>query len=300
MAITHVHVIFSGIVSLIPHPAQGGMPAGWTIRLQDARSHHMHPHKPSVVAEIHGGLTTPSRGPDTTQQYSDGTHLGAWLLANGSIQIMSKITSAAITSVDPLPNVLAISNACGTSKPCSLAQGNYPGVDLEVTKGNVEATELERGMWKFHSNKAKPQWIAEEVCWSFDIDGTELQLSLPDSRGKRLTLAIRAPGNSDIELRLQNTLGVDVFPSKGIKSSTDAHAQLYFLQSAKKPKSPPMLESYPKVGVEPTLSNHRHRLCDEVIGSKTPVPLAKRKRGVKPNFLTLRINCPPAQWSGKQ
>lgn len=285
MASTHVHVILSGIVSLIPDT--NTPPKSWTVRLHDARSHPHHAHVPSIVVE-HDNSSS-SSAPDRSQKSPSGTLLDAWFLDNGVIKVNSTILSLAISSPYPLPFVLTIEGACGGVADCPIAK-TYDGVTARVEQGSLETTELEPEQWQWKASSAAPVWIAEEVCWHFEIDGTTLELELPH-KGTTLKLNINAPTGGtptkggDIELRLQNMREQDVFPIFGTKPSIDPHSGLYFDQSTAQPSPIPVLEQATPTGTQPALPDHMHRLTDTKIGTIDPGP-------------SLRVNCPPAQWKG--
>jgi hypothetical protein len=286
MASTHVHVILTGLISLIPRSR------GWIVRLQDARNDTEHPHVPSIVVE-RGNLSSPP----TAKPYKcngDGT-LDAWLLGNGKIEVKSTINSGAIYSSRPLPYVLKIEEGCGGVANCPIVKA-YNGVRMQVTKGSLEATKLEDGVWQWGVSKNRPVWIAEEVCWHFEIDGSVLELWLPHKTGK-LKLKVGAPQGGkptkggDIELRLQNTLEEDIFPRFGNKTDSDPHAPMFFYQASAKPRQEPALKRS-RGGRAPKLPHYMHRLTSANIGSKPPMAMQ-----LSPP-VSLRVNCPPAQWNG--
>jgi len=281
----YVHVILSGIVSLIPDA--NNPPKSWTIRLHDERGNHDHPHVPSIVVEDDNVLS--EREPDCTEELPDGTLLDAWLLDNGLIKVNSSIISSAISSPRLLAYVLPIEGGCGGVSNCPIAKP-FPGVRLPVDRGSLEATEFEVDQWEWVVTPGLPGWVAEEVCWHFEIDGTELEIELP-YRNTPLTLNISAPDGGqpgqggDIELRLQNTMRKDVFPIIGAepKPDPDPHVHLYFDEASANPSQTPVLRKHPPIGNKPPLPSHNHRMTDSKIGTK---------------FHGLRVNCPPALWKG--
>jgi hypothetical protein len=290
MASTYVHVIMTGIISLIPDA--NTPPKSWNVRLQDAQMDPKFPHVPSIVVE-HGNVSS-ATAPDRSNM--DGT-LDAWLLEDGEINVKSTILSAAITSSRPLPYVLSIEDGCGGVANCPIAK-TYNGVSMLVTQGSLEATELEDSMWQWDVLKAPPVWIAEEVCWRFEIDGPELELWLPYKTGQ-LKLKIVAPTGGtptrggDIELRLQNTMDMDIFPMFGpVPKPIDEHAAIYYDQASANPRQAPVLTGYNPTGTAPMLPQHMHRLTDVKIGSKPAMAMQLAP------LLSLRVNCPPAQWNG--
>jgi hypothetical protein len=306
---TKVHVILSGIVSLIP--GAGSPPAQWTIRLHDARTHPHHPHFPSLVAEK--DFATTATPYDRNKAYAGGELYG-WWMENGPITIKSTIVSGVISVPSPLPYVLSMQDGCSGVASCPIAKA-YDGVYLNVANGSIQATELEGGMWQWDPSAKPAAWIAEEVCWEFEIKESELSLSVAHSSG---TLDLRlsppsvgVPGQGgDIELRLQNSLKLDIFPIYGPgKPTTDPHASLYFSESSAAPGSIPDLRQYKPSGSVPKLPNHYHRLTDTTIGTRIAAHAAapRESRAAAEKMVemilakgkpTLRVNCPPAQWAG--
>ena len=274
---TDVHVILTGIVSLIPDPATNA----WKIRLHDERSTPMHmmDHYPSILVDRADLASPPS--PDCSKTLPSGTVLYAWKLSNGDINIKSTFNSPAITLTPP-PLLLSIEKGCtaaGGGPQCPITKP-FPKVEMKAAFGSLTATELEDDMWQWNTLPA--DWIAQEVCWNFMIDGTELEIDLPYNV-TTLTLKIVAPPNGNIELRLQNTLDTDIFPTKPPipKPSPNRHTDLYFDESSAPPSPLPVLQSQTG-GNKPVLPHHApHRLTDSNIGTEG-----------------LRVNCPPALWNG--
>jgi len=277
---TYVHIILTGLVSLIPHPATNT----WEVRLHDERSTPMHKmdHYPSIVVD-HADLTL-APCPEEWRKLPNPAHtvLDGWRLSNGDINIKNSIKPVSPSS---LLSVLSIEHGCtaaGGSSQCPIAKSfGGPSIKNPVAFGSLVTTEFESDMWQW--NASAPEWIAEELCWNFEIDETELDIEFFHD-GNKVELKLVAPAGGNIELRLQNTLHDDIFPLIGTgKPSYDPHVGLYFDESSDPPSPIPTLQKQTG-GNKPALPVHApHRLTDSEIGTR---------------FDGLRVNCPPALWKG--
>lgn len=294
-----VHVIMSGIVSLIPRGT------GCLIRLQDARNpgggsgHHGHgghliDHVPAVVAEL-----PLVYWPAAKQPYVTAKQVGARSLAGWILDYNRPVTVAVENHVDGPPlelksdKLLRIASACPGGN-CARPRPGPRGVELSADRGFIEASSLEPIRWRW---RGTPDFadIAEEVCWSFWIEEPPLTLELPEANGGSWKLQVDAPGDGgDIEVRFQNVPRDEIIPgfvnaSAGASTNMeeDHHAALYFEESTAPPQPVPILESdksKPQAPLPP--SGHRlegRRIADRVVSS-----------AVSPQ--TIRVNCPPALW----
>jgi hypothetical protein len=283
---TIVHVILTGIVSIIPVPqAQGG---GYIVRLQDARSAAM-PHYPSLMA-VRATVTGASLStPDASEMLTDGTEVAAWMMPqNGPVTVNSKIRDGAV-QID-IPHLLEIAAGCKGVAKCAAAKPatTYSNVDLHITQGTLVTTNLTDKNWYFETelaNKSRP--LAQELCWTFTIDGSALELDLPGLG--TVTVAPLSSGRS-IELRLQNTLKDDLIPYPPQTAAKDEHVKLYFELSQAKPTSPPALMSTASTAAScPT--HIAHQLDGDGVAELIPEDKVEAR-----DPAAIRINCPPALW----
>ncbi len=283
LAGTVVHIILTGIVSLIPQNR------GYLIRLQDASAAHV-PHFACFLAE-QPNVTTPV-SPIVTAHQESGPTLAAWRIPNGSIKIENRILDNDLAS--DLRYVLRIADAC-PDKECGVAKSHYQGTELYIGQGALSATALEsyRGRWE-NEPADRLRSVAGEVCWTFRISEGVLRLSLPDGRGGVTSVSVKAPeSGGDIELVLQNVPENDFIPTSISEvPGEDRHAKLYFLQSASPLEIAPSLVSGPQPG---PLQHPNHRLDGREIARRVSGLLWSSAEETK------RIggsNCPPALWQG--
>lgn len=276
---TVVHVIFTGIVSLIPQDGS------YLVRLQDASMAH-EPHFASLLAEEPNVIARAS--PEVTAHQVVGPKLAAWRIPNGTIRVENRILDDVLAH--DLGNVLEIADACPGDR-CGVAKRSYDGVELYIDRGTLTATALESHPWRWKSESAdRSRFIAEEICWTFRISGRTLKLSLPDGKGGATSLHLKAPKDGgDIELRLQNVPKIDFIPTIGAGiPDEDHHAAMYFLQSVWPPEFAPPLIAGPR---QPIPRQHpNHRLTGHEIARRVRLSTSLEK--------SIRVNCPPALWQG--
>ena len=282
---TTVHVIVSGIVSLIPRGANG-----WRIRLQDARGHSHHPHVASLVAELPVTGPTPD---DTIDQLHGRPMLGGWFpLTPGPITVGSTLAAGNPTIPQGAPYfALRILDGYPATDPQrGIANATFAGVDLDIRLGYLDTTALNPQRWKWKRNGApRVDWNADEVCWKFTIEGTELRLTIPYKDANTSFVFAPPTANAPIELRLQNLLERDLFPRLPVLEDEDDHPTLYFEQGKPGPSAADGLESPPESPPpQPPIDDHGHRLAAQEI--------VKHLEDPGPG---LRVNCPPGAWEGE-
>ena len=279
---TPVHVLITGIASVIPPGSSG---AEHLVRLQDARGASHHAHFPSILTvrqKIEFATNPPP--PDDSLVLTDGLEVAAWKIpANGDITVATPPLDGTLQT--SLPYVLRIAKGCGGKPNC--AKPNMGGarrhVDLRLTGGFLTTTNLTHQMWFFENESPPdPRWLAQELCWSFNIREPELKLVLP---GLGTVTVKRLQNDEPIELRLQNTLGSDLIPSKPQQASEDEHVRLYFDLSSNAPGSRPALKALIPSPPAPPI-HAGHQLDGDSIAQRNP----------RPSTQAIRINCPPALW----
>jgi hypothetical protein len=283
LSTTRAHVIVSGIVSLVPSEVGGGIPASWTIRLQDAQHHQ---HFPSIVADLNDLRGAGNPPPAETQALQDGTTLAGWYLGKGEVEV-STISQSTLTirSPQPLPNVLHIASGFAKGQAARTHSDYTKDVWLKVGQGRLSATQIDSQQWRWFlsaNGRMEPAlWIADEVCWSFEVEGSVLTVE-----HEGWTLQVGAPRGGEIELRLQNMLKQDLFPRPGQARANDYHAQMYFDLSQSPPNLRPYLASKKAKGAP--AGDHTHRLAGQALAADFP-------EEIEPG---VRVNCPPAGWAG--
>lgn len=311
MAGTIVHVILSGIVSLVPQNGDR-----YLIRLQDARtSTSTHEHFPSIVVEKGRLVSTNILQPDAAKPPGPNPRYLAYkIAANGEL----KITGSPSGGVDAtgLHDVLRISDACLPSRDCGVKKKTFLGVTMEVDGGSLHTAGLEPYRWRFSNEPtSKARRIAEEICWTFEIAASPLVLTLPDGK----TISIDAPPGEDIEMRLQNVPDADLIPSPQTMQPTGADPDFpLYLELSKAPLS---VDLMPEAPPKPLATHPSHRLAGRRIvrsllrdtpeaSSKAAASgsghaahthaggreLDERTVGTAIDWRTVRVNCPPALW----
>jgi hypothetical protein len=298
-----VHVIISGIVSIIPGSDKV------VIRLQDARTTagghhggHLEAHFPSVVAELPLVHWDGAHKPDVTARQNGARSLAGWRLdyeAPAAIEVKNGKLGPG-PSLDR-SSLLPIAAAC-PGKTCARAKASPRGMELVADRGFLAASSLEPKRWRWQGTTTDQLDIAEEVCWSFWIEDPPLVLVLPSGAGKTWSLEIDPPGDGgDIEVRIQNVPEADIIPgfiaADAVPADTaatasldeDHHAALYFEESLSAPKPPPILQSDGTPPEQP-LPPSGHRLEGRRI--------AERVSASGIGILSIRVNCPPALWEG--
>ena len=304
MATTTVHVILTGIISLIPQQGADGKP-GWTVRM-DAQAPG---HEASLVVEE--GAVQKSSTPGEKNTTPNGTALRGWQLDTGTLSFEPQNLSSDVAG-GPLSDVLSVADACDPTKPkCAKAKevSPRPAVAFEVRQGTLQATLLERGSWQFAHTGKPAAYIAEEICWTFEIDqAAPLRVTLRDSTRTVSEFELVPPPNQQtIELRLQNLLPADRFPKLEEDRTEDEHVDLYFDHSEDRPGHPVKLVRVPPDDTtRPVVKNHpAHRLSSEALltpaPAPTPSPTAPPSRaGRDVALMGPRVNCPPLQWTGAE
>src|SRR5687768_2063588 len=282
MSGTAVHVILTGIVSLIPSDA------GYVVRLQDASTAAHEPHFATLVAEYSNVRTTLS--PQVVAAQEAGPEVAAWRLPQGRLRVLSQILDTRLaTSLD---SVLRVGDACNGGS-CGTAKRHADGLEFLVRRGVLATTAIEPQTWHWQTESPRrAREIAEEVCWTFRIPDRTLVLSIEAGDRKSTRLSITAPEGADIELRLQNVPELDFLPrwSADASHDRDPHAALYFLQSVDPPQELPVLIAGPE---SRHITPFNHRLAGRALGGRLSA-----NQAVKGLEKTIRINCPPALWDG--
>ncbi|HET9766687.1 MAG TPA: hypothetical protein VFS60_07560 [Thermoanaerobaculia bacterium] len=304
MDLTRVHVIVSGIVSLIPIKDKG-----WCIRLQDARtvSDGLEPHQATILADAALASVRDKDGAVRAPDKSDG-RLAVWKVGYGPIEVLTPPAGPKLAHDAKIHNLLRIADAFGDSTK-AVANSAYPAADLTVSTGVIASTGMEPKSWRYKgAEEEKAQWIAEEACWGFGVTNAQRQVQLRfqdlDDKDKKWTLTVEHPKEGGpIELRLQNVPYEDSIPTfegchRGHHSvtaayETDKHTALYFKQCPNSPGVGPELVSDGNPKAKPSIDTHQHRLAARKIATD------RRPVGVKAEeFRSIRINCPPAVWYG--
>jgi hypothetical protein len=287
MAMTLVHVILSGIVSLIPQPD-----GSFSIRLQDARS--AHGHFPTLLLESKNVIAAPKADFRSSPKHP---LYQAWLIDNGEL-IVARPPKPPLDA-SGLANVLRIADAC-PGENCGIAKSTLPtGVEITARGGLLATTGLEPYRYHFtNEDVSKARRIAEEVCWTFEIPTSVLVLSVPIPQEGTKTFRIKAQPGEDIEIRLQNAPMIDAIPQPGPGiPALDTHVNMYFELSA----NPPRSAIYLRPVVAPPLPIHEsHRLA----GRQIVRSLRQSPESLKPTpswyeyDKLVRVDCPPALWEG--
>jgi hypothetical protein len=288
MTSTIVHVILSGIISLIPQ-----RDGTFLIRLQDARREHA--HFPSLLVESRNALAAP---PADVQSDEKNPRYLAWLLGNGQITMKGVPDTPLDTSA--LTNVLRISDAC-PGENCSTAKASFPtGVEIVARGGSLSVTGLEPYRYAFtNESESRMRWIAEEICWTFEIPTSFLTISVPTPQRGVKQFRIAARSGEDIEIRLQNSLLNDIIPTSQANTPLlDTHVNMYFELS----KYPPLAPVYLRPEVEPPMFIHpSHRLAGrQIVRSLTQSPAGMKSTPAVQRNKVPRLNCPPALWDGME
>ena len=304
---TIVHVIITGIVSLIPVPQANG--GGYIVRLQDARGAGAEHHPSLMVArESISGRSLPRPRASEILDDGEGLEVAAWTMPqNGLIRVVNKIRDGAVET--DMPHVLEIEHGCGKVKDCPVPKpaNAYAHVDLRITQGTIVTTNATDEEWRFDNEAESAQRpLAQELCWTFTIDESVLDLELPGIG----TVAIAPLQTSRaIELRLQNTLLADLIPSKSlVPPEEDHHVELYF-QLSKNPPEPPRYLVSKKEAESVTLPPHPvHELDGDAVAARRE-PFTEDQvecdcegeEHADPDahaggLSAIRINCPPALW----
>ena len=281
---TEVHLIFTGIVGLVPVGDR------LTVVVQDARNSGHGTHIPHVVIQEEA-LERFSNLPDLgTHHVQDTDHdLRGFLLDHYDIAVTP---SPAPPFEKNLPYVLDLKTGCpGTAPNCGafkriLLDGAVPSsvaARMPLPNGRVETTFVDPDQqWHFEGLGGVPVHLAEEVCHKFQIDTSILTLSFAKNAGPPGELQVRVPpGESTIEVRIGNLPYNLVFePPLDPTPTNDHHVKLYYKLSVNEPGDPrPLIYSAaPTPLPHPPQDTHTHRL--------TP-------RGPQ---LVRGPNCPPALW----
>lgn len=315
---TTVHVILSGIVSLVPNPKDGG----YLVRMQqdtrEVRQQHER-HFPSILAEKRRVST---QLPFAAEKPKNNAVYRAWKIENGTLEIKNAITSAPL--VRALNDVLKIANACPKDKPkcvISKSKGDFEGVELAVRRGELKTIGHEPYDWYFEEhgaeNASRP---AEEVVWTFKILDPPLRLWILNGKNDPVPFTVDAPTGKDIEIRLQNVPYQDLIPTpEDSPPKEDAHVDLYFEHSIDPPKTRPVKllrkNDEPQYDRLPLYRLAGRRIVEALAGplaetASAGVPIehtapgmaeragsaTRRKKKIDPRVV--RVNCPPAVWEG--
>ena len=305
-----VHVILSGIVSLIPTDE------GWLVRLQDAREvkEPLEPHQATIVAEATLATALNADGTKREPDIPKTKGLVGWKIGYGKIELLSMPIGPKIDPKNTPKHLLHLGDAFDDSTKA--VAHSFKAAELLITAGGLAATGMEPKSWRFaKAGENHAHWIAEEACWGFGTLDAQRQLSLsfqdPDNDTKRCTLSVQAPDDGPIELRLQNVPYSDAIPkpmhhphaghgghagqAAHVAEEEDYHTALYFLQCKYDPEKGKTLISGGKPGNKPNVDTHHHRLAGRTIMMEG-LPAELKTKDAHPE--SIRINCPPAVWSG--
>jgi hypothetical protein len=311
MAGTIVHVILTGIVSLVP--LDGGK--SYLVRLQDTPNLQPNErHYPSIVVETDRLACTTIPLPDAWKPEVNPRYL-AYKIANGELKITGSPSGG--VDVTGLHDVLRVSDACPSGRECGVNKKTFPEVWVKVEGGALHTASLEPYRWHFsNEHESKVRRIAEEICWTFEIDADQLLLALPGGK----TLSVNAPPGGDIEVRLQNVPKGDLIPTPETVKPTgpDPHIPLYFKQS-----KTPLCEDVNLLPEDPLklfAAHPSHRLAGRrIVHSLDEAPdapsraaasgsghaahtyaggkeLDERTARAAIDWRIVRVNCPPALW----
>jgi len=221
----------------------------------------------------------------------------AWLIGNGPLLV--KGAPDPPLDISALTNVLRISDAC-PGENCGTAEATFPAaVEIAARGGSLSTTGLEPYRYYFtNESGGRARRIAEEVCWTFQIPASVLVISIPTPQGGIRQFRIGARPGEDIEIRLQNSLLIDVIPTSQANTPLlDTHINMYFELS----KSPPHTPIYLEPEVAPPIFIHpSHRLSGQrIVRSLAQWPNRSVSAALQQDKVP-RLNCPPALWEGME
>jgi hypothetical protein len=298
-----VHVIFSGIVSLIPYGD-----GTFLVRLQDG-SGWGHPHFPNLVAPIDLVTATPAPNKTVTLTDTAKTVMAAWRISNGTISIDSTIQDSTFQQ-DLRATLKIVDGAPG----CGEAKRPKRDVEVDVRKGSLMTTALTPEAWFYdHKTAADAAVLDHEICWSFKIAAAPLKMTFPGIG----PISLRQLGTNPIELRLQNTPPGDYFPQLPKPQATDDHIRHYFEQcTCPRPPMNRYLKVYLGAVSMPGLPKHTTHALDgfklALLYPRRWSPLQAFRAWQQRRLLAAelaatghpgtlqpanpRLNCPPAVW----
>jgi len=283
---TLVEVVYTGIVSFVPHPQHNS----YTIVVQNAESE---PHRhvgyillrdKQVRSLVGSWKKLESRGGRT------GFALDGWNIAfdapfeSGALKTDPNFFEYMLTLDEGCHPALAKSNRIDPN--CLLRDGRERVLArIPINRGALRASYVEpKMMWRWNRPGCRPRFIAEEICHSFEISGYELDVRCVGQDGATSVakLAIENGNSGPICIEIGNTMTVfaesgahDASVSNG--EETDDHVMRYFdLADVAFPKEN-------RVGM---------------IGVKPEVPLANPPQGRGGLRKVGGPNCPPALWAG--
>ncbi|HET9765193.1 MAG TPA: hypothetical protein VFS60_00005 [Thermoanaerobaculia bacterium] len=298
-----VHVILSGIVSLIP---RGG--GTYLVRLQNG-SKWSHKHYPNLL--VQEDRFTGSN-PKKTKLLTDNRTFAAWLIPDGEITIQSEVVDSPSPPYTDLRAPLKIVDG---APDCGKAKKPKRDVELVVMNGSLLTTAFTPAGWYYDHQMPKDARVLDhEICWTFSIKEAPLVITFPGPLGKQ---QLKAQANGHIELRLQNTPLADLFPRLPESQKEDHHVMHYFEQAAcaDAPKNRYLKVTEDAVSTPGLPKHSTHDLDGLKLALLYPRwfrlaalrNLAAKGRGLFANRhqraaaggmdpATPRLNCPPALW----